>query len=331
MTTITYEGAESIQVVATADVIEGDREVAWAERSVRVDPDIKWIVGRFVQADEPNENGHIFPLDDLKVSQPAIQHKPLNMLHRAHQIVGHYADSELIFPVKAGDEMAGEIPVTVHTETLAAFYKYYFPDLYRDVVEPAHKEGRLFQSMECVPETITCRGHGSSPGCGKTFGYAGRNSDSYCAELNMPRARRVLNKHRFTAGGLIVPPVLPGWKNADITQLAEYMAEQDAAAGELRTQLEQALPHLDAETWDYLMTAAMNLETAAVPAAERMALAKRGLALPDGSYPVDTVARLKAAIVLAQSKHGSWQAAMALIKKRAKQLHVENLLPDAWK
>jgi hypothetical protein len=60
-----------------------------------------------------------------------------------------------------------------------------------------------------------------------------------------------------------------------------------------------------------------------IPAARRRALASRGLALPDGSYPVETVSELRSAARLAASKHGDWQAARVLVAKRARQLGID--------
>jgi hypothetical protein len=63
--------------------------------------------------------------------------------------------------------------------------------------------------------------------------------------------------------------------------------------------------------------------SADIPMAKRRALAARGLSLADGSYPVETMTQLRAAAHLAASKHGNWQAAQSLIRKRARQLGVD--------
>lgn len=63
---------------------------------------------------------------------------------------------------------------------------------------------------------------------------------------------------------------------------------------------------------------------------ERMALAMKGWALPDGSYPVPDRAHLESAIVLAQSGHGDVAAAKRLIRKRARELGAEDLVPAGW-
>jgi hypothetical protein len=69
-----------------------------------------------------------------------------------------------------------------------------------------------------------------------------------------------------------------------------------------------------------------------ISAADRLAAQKAGNSLPDGSYPIPNVAKLKAAAVLAASKHGDWQAAQRLIRRRAKELGVDvNTLPGFGK
>jgi hypothetical protein len=68
-----------------------------------------------------------------------------------------------------------------------------------------------------------------------------------------------------------------------------------------------------------------------ISAADRKA-ARAGNSLPDGSYPIPNVAKLKAAAILAASKHGNWQAAQRLIRRRAKELGVNvNALPGFGK
>lgn len=57
-------------------------------------------------------------------------------------------------------------------------------------------------------------------------------------------------------------------------------------------------------------------------AENRRQLAKEGKALSDGSYPIADAEDLKSALTLARSGHGNVSAAMALIRKRAKQLGV---------
>jgi hypothetical protein len=77
------------------------------------------------------------------------------------------------------------------------------------------------------------------------------------------------------------------------------------------------LEQLDGDT-------ALELLTLATTTADtRKKAVEAGNALPDGSYPIPDVDHLKAAAVLAASKHGDWKAALTLIRRRAKELGVD--------
>lgn len=62
----------------------------------------------------------------------------------------------------------------------------------------------------------------------------------------------------------------------------------------------------------------------------RHELAKKGLAMPDGSYPIRNVSDLKNAIQ-SYGRAKNKDAVKAWIKKRARVLGAEDLLPDDWK
>lgn len=85
--------------------------------------------------------------------------------------------------------------------------------------------------------------------------------------------------------------------------------------------------HLIPADWQLMVA---HLEDADVGAEERRDLAKKGHALPDGSYPIRNTSDLHSAIVLARSGHGNVAEAKALIKRRAKDLGAESMLPDEW-
>ncbi len=66
-------------------------------------------------------------------------------------------------------------------------------------------------------------------------------------------------------------------------------------------------------------------------AEQRRELAKKGHALSDGSYPIETAADIGPAVTLASSGHGDVEAAKALIKRRAAALGATAQLPESWK
>ncbi len=232
---------------ARAHVVDTAKEVAWAESYVRPDPNIKWILGNFVEADNPNENGHIFPLEDLKAAQRTIPHKPLNMLHHGRYIVGVFAAIEMLWPQDA-ESASDNHP---YIEALSAFWQHQFPDEYA-VVQRAHDDGALFYSMEAVPESLNC----TQEGCKfkeTAVAYAGRTSDTYCAHMNEPRGQKILNKPHFGAGALIVPPVRPGWKKADINELSSLLISNADESETLYDQMEETFPHLGPKEWEAFM------------------------------------------------------------------------------
>lgn len=240
------DGANALIMAGPAELLDTSREYAWADRALRVNPAFRYLLGRYVEADHANSNGQMWTLPDLQETYKTVEGSPLNMIHKARYIVGHYTDVELLYPT---DEKAGAEPTNPYVEALAVLYKYYFPDELA-AVEAAHREGALFFSMECVGESLTCAGEG---GCGKEFAYAGRNDASYCDHINDGGVRQI-NRPHFLGGALIIPPVQPGWSNAEIHSLvAKYAAEAEAAY----KQVADAAPHLDPAQWEVLMLQVM--------------------------------------------------------------------------
>jgi hypothetical protein len=235
--------AEGNQVVIGGQfyLLPDDRECAWAERRVRVDPDIAWILGNFVEADNANDNGHIFPLEDLTAGFATVLNKPLNILHQGRYIVGAYVDAELVEPE---DIQAAEGNRIV--EALASFWRHQFPEEY-ELVKRAHSEGAAFYSMECIPEEIAC----ATDGCGLVAKYVGRQSDTYCEHLAAGYGKKKLLKPHFSAGALILPPVKPGWRRADIRSLAKKTDPELLES--VYAQMEEEFPHLGKLEWEYLM------------------------------------------------------------------------------
>jgi hypothetical protein len=148
------EASRSVYLGAQAYLLDDSREMAWADgKSLRKHPTIRYLAGRYVEADNANSNGHVFKLEELENAQHDIAHTPLNMLHRPHYIVGHYIDAQLMFP----KDEAGEGLSNPYVEAVAAFYRYYFPDEFAEV-ERAHKEGSLFYCVDDDTELMTADG-----------------------------------------------------------------------------------------------------------------------------------------------------------------------------
>jgi hypothetical protein len=312
---------------------------AWAERYVRHDPDIRWIVGNYVEADQANNNGHIFPLTELVAAQATIPGKPLNMLHRERHIVGYFAGAQLLDA--AGSEYqpkttAGTVTFSSGTmncttsnaantlaaamqrpyiEALAGIWHSRFPDEFFEI-QRAHKEGTLFFSMEAVPEAVSC------PTCSRQAVFAGFESDEYCAHMQGITGPKILHKPVFAGGAIIIPPVRPGWDHADVKSIASDQTEATYA------DITEEFPHLTSRDWEWMMAQVLELARD-VGQKERKDLADKGKALPDGSFPIKTVQDLKNAIqAVGRAKNPA--AAKAHIKKMAKKLGADGLIPEGW-
>lgn len=342
--TVILEGERSFWLGTQAALVEDSRELAWAETFVKSDPHLKWIVGRFAEAERANLNGHIFPLKDHQAAAETLPNKPLNMLHFPQRIVGHFVAAQMIVPGadnKPDGVMtaAADDGLNAYIDALSAFYAYYFPDQLKQV-EKAHAAGLLSYSMEAVPDTLTC----PNAGCGLTVPYNGKTSPAYCGHLNKPGSPKRLNKTNFLGGALIIPPASPAWSRADITQMMALMEENELESAGVFEQVAAQFPHMtfaqqEVLTAQVVMVAQRTqddrrdavLYASSVSMADRMRLAKEGKALKDGSYPIETLKQLKSAIILCQSGHGDVAAAKALIIRRANDLGGAGMLPTDWR
>lgn len=321
MSTVAIEGKHGFFLADRAElIIPSDKELAWAERYVFDNPAYGWVLGKFVEAERENANRAYWTVDGLSFGNPSIKHAPMNLLHQPRQIVGTFVGSELMLPL---DEQAadGERP---HIEALGALWKAYFPLQY-EAVAKAHADGQLFFSMECVAESLTCSGDG---GCGQDFAYAGPTSPTYCQHLNERSSRRVFNSPWFTGGALIIPPKVPAWGSAKISELSTFVDEHQEEAEAAFENARDMAPEGDTKLWESLMFRLLELGRD-FPKDEREQLAKQGAALPDGSFPIKNAGDLRNAIKLAG--HASDPArAKSHIRKRAKALGLEDLIPDTW-
>jgi hypothetical protein len=239
--TVVTEGTNSIFFSTPVKILDLDRDQAaeWASKHIVNNRAIKWLVGSYVEADNANSNGQQWSLEDLRESQYSISNTPMNLGHRATSIVGTFVASEMIYP-----DYAGANP---YIETLGAFWKYYFPEELA-MVETAYEMGALYQSMECVAESVTCAGPN---GCGQTFDYAGPMSENYCDHILARESSRQLNKPLFLAGALIYPPDRPGWKNASIKDLSQLISDEDKQ--EIVRSIAKSSPELSPKEWELMM------------------------------------------------------------------------------
>ena len=109
----------------------------------------------------------------------------------------------------------------------------------------------------------------------------------------------------------------PAYKDTSIMARDELLAEREARADQTAD-----LPRMEQRELDLILDMIFEDRAGSVSEADRKALAAKGHALPDGSYPIPDIAHLHAAAVLAASHHGDWKAAKVLIRKRARELGV---------
>ena len=240
MSTIVVPGKHSYFLGARAEIVDDIKELAadsWIRDHVEPNSYLKWIVGRYVEADSPNSNRQMWSHDDLQMAEPTIKFAPMNILHRQRDIVGTFTATKMMYPTEESAQF-GNNP---YIEALGAYWKAYFPDELA-VIERAHAEGSLFFSMECIGESITF--HSADMSESETFDYAGVMHESYGKWNKAEGAIRQIDKPHFLGGALILPPASPGWADAEITEIAEHVKEHADAAEQVYNDVEAAAPHL---------------------------------------------------------------------------------------
>jgi hypothetical protein len=239
-----FEGNNRIYIGGQAWLFDGTAEHAssdWAAKYVISNEANSYILGRFVEADKANNNKQYFKMGDLLMNQPTISYAPLNINHQSSP-VGAFVASEMQYP--AGVEE------NAHIEALAVMWKHYYPDVFSKV-QQAFAEAALFYSMETVPRSLSTIG-GSDDAA--EYAYEGRTSPNYPTEINERSCEAIiLNGPHFVGGALIIPPVRPGWSQADVKQLSRFMNEQWETAENLYEGVAEATPHLDPKTWELIM------------------------------------------------------------------------------
>lgn len=217
--------AASGRTIITAPVSETARQVAASGNT-----GFLYLHGRFVEADNANDNGAYWSSEDLQLAQRSVAGGPLNWLHEETHIVGTLLDGRFV-----DRQAAAEWGVGAHIQSTAAMWRFLFPKE-SDIVEKAAADSNLYYSMECVSETVTCLDRPGRPGCGEEFAYPDFLGRRACAHLNQRQSAARFNQPLFLGGALIVPPVRPGWANADVDVVRQAAAVTEAhqlAAGGL--------------------------------------------------------------------------------------------------
>lgn len=238
--TILTENETSFFLSTPATLINDQLETAsnWAAEHVVPNKAHKWVLARYVEADNPNGNRQFWSLNDLQANHLTVKNSPMNIGHRAHNIVGSWTAADLLYPT---EEQAGN----PYVETLGVFWKAYFPEMLAQV-EAAFETGALSVSMECVGSSVTCAG---PDGCGETFDFLGPMDESYCEHLLSYTSFKQINDPHFLAGALILPPDRPGWSDARVKELSQ----SDEHMQRLYEDVQVSYNHLDYKQIESLM------------------------------------------------------------------------------
>jgi hypothetical protein len=165
------------------------------------------LSGRYVQAGRPNANGAFWTTDALAFGLPSVTGGPVNYLHDERTVLGAITGSRLVRSEKAASGYGDHIEVDM------VLWKWLRAPLVAQV-EMAAQQDRLWTSMECVSDTVTCltdRETGRE-GCGRTFPM-----QDPCDHIRRKTSMRMFDHPVFLGGGLIVPPVTAGWKDAKVS------------------------------------------------------------------------------------------------------------------
>lgn len=248
-----YETDKSFLLGCKAQLIEDDFETAstWASKHIRINPANAWIVGKFIEAERPNQNKQVFTMDALQLCEPTITHAPMNINHERDNVVGAFVAAEMLLPTSA--DSANDLP---YIETAGVMWKLYYPDAYEEI-KKAHDSGMLFQSMECMPRALQTVGGSDDT---VEYAYRGRTHESYPDEINERSCEgiKLLDPH-FIGGAQILPPVRPGWKHANVREVSDLMVKQWESAELAYEQIKQANPDQDARAWEETMLGFLSL------------------------------------------------------------------------
>ncbi|HEY5051210.1 MAG TPA: hypothetical protein VII50_09945 [Acidothermaceae bacterium] len=183
----------------------------------------KWLLriqGRFVGSEAPNRNGAMWSADDLMYGLPTVASGPLNWLHSERKVVGCIASAGYV-----DRQTAAGVVTAPHLQAQSVMWRWLYPEECR-IAERAADNNALWYSMECVSENVECSP--TAGGCGAKFPYATymRERAKTCEHMMSGSAPRRFENPIFQGGAIIVPPIRPGWADAD----AEVVRTAAAAA-----------------------------------------------------------------------------------------------------
>lgn len=232
-----FEESGRIYVTAEARIVESPndlpREIA-SDFKEEMNPSFVWIAGRYVQANNPNRNGHFWTFDDLQRGERSIRYTPMNVLHKWDRPVGTLVETKIVHREDRVDASARLLP---EIQALGVLWAANFPDV-AAAVRASHAAKQLWYSMECIAESKQCMT------CENIYPFRAE-AHEVCEHLaaSASAPRRFINPV-FLGGALIFPPERPAWPDADITEVARDLTIQYAHREEL-----------EAHEWEQMMKA----------------------------------------------------------------------------
>lgn len=193
------------------------------EKAAAPNPYFLNVAGRFVGGEKPNRNRALWTLDDLQLGEPTVRNGPLNWLHEDRHIVGSLTGSTLVQAREVAGSVGDEM-LEPYIAASAAVWRWIWPEE-AAVIEQASEAQKLWYSMECISETVVCSG---IQGCETEVAYMDYlKGDGVCDHVAQRASDRRFKNPTFLGGAVIVPPVRPGWADAnlELMQAAEKFTE----------------------------------------------------------------------------------------------------------
>lgn len=194
-----FERGQSIFLVApVAPLTPAQTEIehfAFAQQLKDAAPNenLAWLQGAYVEADNPNRNGHMWTAGELSIKHLTPMFMPVTVMHDPRTAVGLIADTRLKVPDK------DEVPRS-RIETALALWAHRFPEVIEEA-ELNYKAGTLMQSMECRAPFYSCAE------CGESFPKLpdGAERKNWCQHMQASdgQGARILGDVTFTGTGLI--------------------------------------------------------------------------------------------------------------------------------
>jgi hypothetical protein len=176
-------GAEEIEHFAFADQL----------KATAPNENLLWLRGNYVEADNPNANGHVWTAGELGIKSLTPMFMPVTVMHDPRTAVGLIADTALRVPEK------DDVPRS-RIETAMALWQHRFPEVCEEAMTN-YKAGSLMQSMECRSPWYTCAE------CGESFPKLldGAERKNWCQHMQASdgHGARILGDVTFTGTGLI--------------------------------------------------------------------------------------------------------------------------------